>query len=162
MTRPTVTKHIKRLIKDGFVIDYTPKVRHAPHRLGVKNLYTLGVKEFDTRCKESLLKDSLYLPQDVEPGGVETITPFQELYTEFMNSTKLTNFGNNPKWIKAINQMVEAEITVDDLREGIAYMQREGHTITGPWSVQTPASVAKSKRSQQPVKPKSPVASEVY
>jgi len=75
LSRPTVQKYLKTLIDGKEIIDKTPDRRNAPHILNItkqltltmafeyergdKKLSTPGVKNFDTRCKESLHEDTI-------------------------------------------------------------------------------------------------------
>lgn len=70
-----------------------------------------------------------------------------ELSSVFVEETQIPELtGGPPRWIGALQKMVDAGITPDDLRAGIRALRKKDYKIAGPWSVQNAAVMEMSSR----------------
>ena len=70
-----------------------------------------------------------------------------------MNETRIPELtGGAPRWVEAINQMVSAGVTVEDLLTGIRELrQKPKYKISGPWSVVNATIIAMSERASRAI-----------
>lgn len=70
-----------------------------------------------------------------------------ELSSVFVQDTQIPELtGGAPRWIGALEEMVKAGVTPDDLRDGIKALKGKRYKIAGPWSVQNAAVMEMSAR----------------
>jgi hypothetical protein len=70
-----------------------------------------------------------------------------ELSNVFVEETQIQELtGGAPRWIAALQKMVDAGITPEDLRAGIRAIKKKDYKIAGPWSVQNAAVMEMSSR----------------
>jgi hypothetical protein len=70
-----------------------------------------------------------------------------ELSSVFVSETQIPEMtGGPPRWIGALQKMVDAGITPEDLRAGIRALKKKDYKIAGPWSVHNAAVMEMSSR----------------
>lgn len=87
--------------------------------------------------------------REVNGGDIPAFTAgsMAELSSVFVQETQIPELtGGAPRWIGAIEEMIAAGITPDDLRKAIKALKNKRYKISGPWSIQNAAVMEMSSR----------------
>ena len=121
-------------LKQKYISYYGENIAYAYHNDTLSN---------EEKRREEKSNESEEEVEDAEPQQ-----PFAELSVAFVNETQIPELtGGTQKWVEAINEMVKAGITVNDLVTGIRELRsKPKYKIAGPWSVINAAVIAMSSR----------------
>jgi len=99
----TITRHLKTLVEEGYLIDYTPDLRHKPHTYGVTNKV-----EILQTTEAKINKNTSEVVQNERPGSSkrttrsfnlnvkDSIREYEELKTQTKVQTKVCE-GNDSR-----------------------------------------------------------------
>jgi hypothetical protein len=156
----TTLRHVKILVKDGYLDDLSPNLRNHPHTyrdtgkagldieiIGHDNSTLSNLEGTLSNLEGTLSKsasDSINLidedriesKKEFKIDATLTDSLFGSLSLAFEQAACIT-FHNDPKWVKAIGELVKLQATPAIIESAVKLLREKDYTVVGPWSITT-------------------------